>query len=57
MNILKGRKTYILAGMYAIVALAQYLQGEVDMDTWELIQQFVAAATVIAVRLGIAKGG
>ena len=57
MNVFKGRKTYILAGMYGIVAFVQYLQGEVDMDPWELIQHFVAAATVIAVRLGIAKGG
>lgn len=57
LNALKGRKTYILATMYAVVAFAQYIQGDVDMDSWELVQQFVAAATVIAVRLGIAKSG
>ncbi len=55
MSILSGRKTYILATMYAIVAFAQYLGGDVDVGFWELTQQFVGAVTVIALRLGIAK--
>ncbi len=57
MSILKGRKTYLLALLYAVVCFAQYLQGDVVMDFWELVQQFVGALTVIALRLGIAKGG
>lgn len=57
MNVLKGRKTYVLAGMYAVVAFAQYLQGNVGVGFWELSQQLVGALTVIALRLGISKGG
>lgn len=52
-GILEGKKTYVLAIVGAITAIAGYLTGSIDIST--LVQALFNAAGAFTIRQAIAK--
>lgn len=48
---LKGKKTFLAAGVMVVFAVSSFLLGEVDLNT--AIQRGIEAAAIIGLRLGI----
>jgi hypothetical protein len=51
---LSGKKTYILVAGAVLVALGQYLQGQMDVS--HLIEALLSSGAVAALRSAVAKG-
>lgn len=54
-DFLAGRKTYILAVVGALTAVAAWSTGEIDGE--KLVVALYAAATAASMRAGVAKSG
>ncbi len=59
MNWLRGKKTYIVAGLMALVALVRFLTGDLSFPDFILsdsMRTLLEAAGLSALRAGVAKG-
>ncbi len=54
MNALKGKKTYIVSVIGAVVTAA-HLLGLIDTATWTAIMGFLGAGGLAALRAGVAN--
>ena len=54
MNFLKGKKTYISAGICGLITVAKYL-GYIDPATYTLLLGVFAPVTAVALRAGVVK--
>lgn len=52
MDILKGKKTYLIAAAWAIITFL-YSMGWIDAHTYQLIQGFLFPAGIAALRAGL----
>lgn len=50
---LEGKKTYIVAASYVLMAVGAYLQGQVDLGT--AIQQVLVGLGFATLRMGVAN--